>query len=71
MTGQDAVKNEVDQTVGERCTHCDAEDMARREAQARVENVNREKFLRKEQEREFDRFGDTREERRQADRKQQ
>ena len=62
IAGQDAVEDKVNQAVGESCTHCNAHDMARRERATCKENVNRKEFFCKEEESEFDRLGDTRQE---------
>ena len=71
LAGQDAVENEVDQTVGEGRADCDLQEMADREGKTCEPYVDREQHRSEEQECELDRLGDTGDEGCQRNREQQ
>ena len=71
LTGQNAVENQVNQTVGERGADTDVEDVAGHEGQTGENNVDGEQSRSQEQEGELDRLGDTGQERGQCNREQQ
>ena len=57
LAGQDAVEDQVDETVGERCTDSDLQDVAERKGKSRKSYMDRKQHRSKEQECELNRLG--------------
>ena len=71
LTGQDAVQDQVDQTIGEGGADADLKRVADCKCQARETYMDREQHRSQEQERELDRLGDAGQEGSQGDGEQQ